>query len=146
MFVTNPIGIVGEDTAADLLRKQGFKILERNWRLGHFEVDIIAKDNHTIVFAEVKARTTTFGDISPEEYVDEGKKRRMTVAANAYVRLHRIDDLQPRFDIIGVVVNPATHEVVERHHLPGVFSPRTRTITSSAHLPSWRWKMKKKNL
>ena len=73
MFVTNPIGIVGEDTAADLLRKQGFKILERNWRLGHFEVDIIAKDNHTIVFAEVKARTTTFGDISPEHLDTEEK-------------------------------------------------------------------------
>ena len=65
MFVTNPIGIIGEETAIDMLRKQGFSILERNWRCGHLEVDIIAKNRQTIVFAEVKARTRQKKDVLP---------------------------------------------------------------------------------
>ena len=143
MFVTNPIAILGEDTAVEMLRKQGFRILERNWRLGRLEVDIIAKDRHTIVFAEVKARTSTFGNINPEEYVDETKKQHMRIAANAYIKMHRIDDLQPRFDIFGIVVNASEMNVVESHHLPDAFVPRARTITQGSHLPSWRWKKRR---
>lgn len=140
MFVTNPIGIIGEDAAAKLLSRKGFRILERNWRLGRLEMDIIASNRHTIVFAEVKARTSSFGNYNPEEYVDERKKRNMIIAANAYIKMHRIADLQPRFDIIGVVVNKSTQEVTEEHHLEDVFAPRARTITSGSHLPRWRWK------
>ena len=43
MFVTNPIGIKGEEEAAKMLEKKGFKILEHNWRTGHLEVDLIAE-------------------------------------------------------------------------------------------------------
>jgi len=140
MFVTNSIGIIGEETAIDMLRKQGFSILERNWRCGHLEVDIIAKNRQTIVFAEVKARTSTFK--RAEEYVDEAKKRRVTVAANAYIRMHKIEDLTPRFDIFGVLVNATNHEVIECNHLPNAFVPRLRTITAGSYLPKWRWKRK----
>ena len=58
-FVTNPIGIIGEEEAAKMLNKQGFKVIEHNWRMGHLEVDLIAESKHEIVFAEVKARTTS---------------------------------------------------------------------------------------
>ena len=75
MFVTNPIGIIGEAEASKILEKKGFRILEHNWRMGHLEVDLIAENRNTIVFVEVKARTSTFGDIRLEEYVDENKKR-----------------------------------------------------------------------
>ena len=42
-FVTNPIGIIGEEEAAKILEQKGFKVLERNWRMGHLEVDLIEK-------------------------------------------------------------------------------------------------------
>ena len=42
MFVTNPIGIAGEAEAAKMLEAKGFRIVERNWRMGHLEVDLIA--------------------------------------------------------------------------------------------------------
>ncbi|MBQ2170472.1 MAG: YraN family protein, partial [Paludibacteraceae bacterium] len=40
-FVTNPIGILGESEAAQILERKGFKVLEKNWRMGHLEIDLI---------------------------------------------------------------------------------------------------------
>ena len=88
-FVTDPIGIIGEAEAAKMLEKKGFKVVEHNWRMGHLEIDLIAESKKEVVFAEVKARTTTFGDKTPEEYVDEDKKRRMIAAGNAYIKLKK---------------------------------------------------------
>ena len=85
-----------------MLEQKGFRIVEHNWRMGHLEVDLIAENKKEIVFAEVKARTTTYGGKMPEEYVDEDKKRRMTVAANAYIKYRKIEKM-PRFDIIGIL-------------------------------------------
>ena len=137
-FVTNPIGIKGEEEAAKMLKKKGFKVLEHNWRMGHLEVDLIAENRHEIVFAEVKARTTMFGDIRPEEYVDENKKRRMVAAGNAYVK-HTKSDKKLRFDIIGIVVDPDTQEVIYRSHLENVFQPQVRSISSGSHSGQWKW-------
>ena len=67
MFVTNPIGIIGEQEAAKILNKKGYRIIETNWRMGHLEVDLIAENKKDIIFVEVKARTTTFGEKMPEE-------------------------------------------------------------------------------
>jgi len=127
MFVTDPIAIAGETEAAKMLEAKGFRVLEHNWRMGHLEVDLIAANKTDIVFAEVKARTSTFGNLSPEEYVDENKKRRMTAAANAYIKYHKIDKA-PRFDIIGIVINPKTLEITYRGHLENAFMPRLKTI------------------
>ena len=85
MFVTNPIGIIGEQEAAKILKEKGFRIIETNWRMGHLEVDLIAENKKDIIFVEVKARTTTFGDKMPEEYVDLLKRKRIIAAANAYI-------------------------------------------------------------
>ena len=131
MFVTDPIGIIGETEAAKMLEAKGFKILEHNWRMGHLEVDLIAASKTEIVFAEVKARTSTFGNRMPEEYVDEDKKRRMTAAANAYIKYHKIEKT-PRFDIIGLIVHPRTGEITYRGHLENAFIPRLRTIHANS--------------
>jgi putative endonuclease len=139
MFVTNPIGIIGEETAAKILEKKGFKIIEHNWRMGHLEVDLIAESKTDIVFAEVKARTSTFGDIRPEEYVDENKKRRMTAAANAYVRYRKIEK-NLRFDIIGVLVNAETNKIVYTNHIENAFQPQLRSISSGSHSNLWRYR------
>ena len=138
MFVTNPIGIIGEAEAAKMLEKKGFRIVERNWRMGHLEIDLIADSKKEIVFAEVKARTSTFGNKLPEENVDELKKRRMTAAANVYIKSRQIDK-NPRFDIIGLIVNPTTKEIVYRNHLENAFVPRLRTIHASSYSGQWKW-------
>ena len=145
MFVTNPIAIIGESEAAKMLEAKGFKVIEHNWRMGHLEVDLIAENKNEIVFVEVKARTTTFGNRMPEEYVDEDKKRRMTVAANAYIKYRKIDKL-PRFDIIGILVNPNTNEILYRSHLENAFHPHVRTINSGSFSGQWRWSHRTKTI
>ncbi|MBQ4395514.1 MAG: YraN family protein [Paludibacteraceae bacterium] len=138
MFVTDPIGIIGETEAAKILEAKGFKILEHNWRMGHLEVDLIAASKTEIVFAEVKARTSTFGNRMPEEYVDEDKKRRMTAAANAYIKYHKIEKT-PRFDIIGLIIHPQTGEITYRGHLENAFIPRLKTIHANSYSGVLRW-------
>ena len=144
-FVTNPIGIKGEEEAAKMLKKKKLSILEHNWRMGHLEVDLIAENKKEIVFVEVKARTTTFGDLQPEEYVDENKKKRMIAAANAYIKYHHVDKT-PRFDIIGVIVHPETLEVSYCNHLENVFQPQIRTVGASSHSGSWTWEHHNKTI
>lgn len=137
-FVTNPIGIIGEEEASRMLEKKGLKVVEHNWRMGHLEVDLIAENKKEIVFVEVKARTTLFGDIRPEEYVDEAKKRRMIAAGNAYMK-YRKSDKSLRFDIIGIVMDAETKEVTYRNHMENAFSPQMRTISSGSYGGRWMW-------
>ena len=56
MAAHNDFGIQGEDIAIQHLRTKGYDILDKNWRSGHKEIDIIARKDDTIVFVEVKAR------------------------------------------------------------------------------------------
>lgn len=128
-----------------MLEKKGFRIVERNWRMGHLEVDLIAESRNEIVFAEVKARTTTYGNKMPEEYVDENKKRRMTVAANAYIKYRKIEKT-PRFDIIGILVNPQNNEITYRNHIENAFQPKIRTISSASYSGIWRWSHRGKTI
>lgn len=138
MFVTNPIGILGEETAARILREKGFRIVEQNWRMGHLEMDIIAESRKEIVFAEVKARTTQYANKRAEEYVDSAKKRRMIVAANAYIKMHQIEKT-PRFDIFGIQVDHTDNTVISCTHLEDAFHPTLKTVSSGSYNGQWRW-------
>jgi len=96
------IGQRGEDITADFLRKKGMRILHRNLRLGRIEFDIIAKDEDSIVFVEVKtSRTHSYGD--PVEWVTIQKQRRMAHAAKLYLQKFRILETPVRFDVVTVV-------------------------------------------
>lgn len=141
MFVTNPIAIIGETEAAKMLEAKKLRIVERNWRMGHLEVDLIAENKKEIVFVEVKARTSTFGDRLPQECVDEMKRRRITAAANGYIKYHQIEKT-PRFDIIGILIDPQTMQVTDRYHLENAFLPYARSISSGSHSAAWRWRNK----
>ena len=133
------LGKKGEDIACEMLRGMGHTILERNWRIGHLEIDIISFDPDGIHFVEVKTRTSSFGGKRPEEFVDELKRRRMAAAANAYIKFHKIE-LVPRFDIIGITMDPNTYEVKELTHLEDAFLPPQRTIGKNSFSGQGRWK------
>ena len=134
----NIVGHIGEQIACQMMKKKGFRIAETNWRFGHLEMDIIAVSRREIAFVEVKTRTSTFGNKRPEEYVDHLKRRRMVAAANAYIKMHHIT-LVPRFDIIGLLIDPDTHEVLEYTHLPDAFLPPQRTIGTTTFSGQARW-------
>ena len=134
----NIVGQIGEETACQIMKKKGFRIVETNWRFGHLEMDIIAVSRKEIAFVEVKTRTSTFGGKRPEEYVDELKRRRMAAAANAYIKLKQVE-LVPRFDIIGLLINPATHEILEHIHIEDAFLPPQRIIGRSSFSGQGKW-------
>lgn len=141
----NIVGKIGEEIACQIMRKKGFRIIETNWRFGHLEMDIIAANRKTIAFVEVKTRTSAFGDKRPEEYVDQLKQRRMAAAANAYIKNNQIE-LKPRFDIIGIRINPETHEIVEQTHLEDAFLPPQRTIGQSSYSGQSKWRHRRKTI
>ena len=145
MFVTNPIGILGEQEAANILKKKGYRVIEKNWRMGHLEVDLIAENKKEIIFVEVKARTTTFGNKMPEEYVDTLKRKRIIAAANAYIKYRQIEK-NPRFDIIGVLIEPRTNNITYSNHIENAFYPEIRTINSSSYSGKWKWKHRNKTI
>ena len=82
------IGQKGEQIACEIMEAKGFKIIQRNWKMGHLEMDIIAGNKTDIIFVEVKTRTSTFGG-QPEEAVDLLKRKRMVAAANAYIKYYQ---------------------------------------------------------
>ena len=91
-------GTKGEGRAAMLLRLKGYRILERRWRSPVGEVDLIARKGNTLVFAEVKARTSR-GDAA--ESIVPRQRRRISRAAEAYLAYHpdlKIENI--RFDAI----------------------------------------------
>ena len=114
----NEYGQISEDRAAAYLMAHGYTIRDRNWRIGHKEIDIVAQKNGLLVIVEVKARRNDlYGD--PIEAVTDDKIRKLVQAANAYVRYHRIN--RPiRFDIIAIIGEPGHQEV---EHIEDAFYP-----------------------
>jgi putative endonuclease len=95
------LGAEGERAAEKLLRRQRYKILERNYRCPGGEVDLVALDGTTVVFIEVKTRSSNaLGN--PFEAVDQRKQRSLVLAARFFVARHRLEGRQVRFDVVGV--------------------------------------------
>ncbi len=109
----NLLGQLGEEAAARYLVLHGYNIRERDWRLGHRDIDIIAEKQGILVMVEVKTRSSEdYGN--PEESVDDDKTRNLIEAANVYVRQNKID-MAIRFDIVAVVKEGTSYRI--RHYL-----------------------------
>jgi len=94
-------GARGEEKACDFLQGQGYRILERNYRCRLGEIDIIAREGRTVVFVEVKARSSgRFG--LPQEAVGPRKRRRMTAIALHYLQSRGWLGEPARFDVASV--------------------------------------------
>ena len=112
------LGREGEEQAAAFLEEQGFTILEKNWRHGKAEIDLIAVHENRLVIVEVKTRSTAyFGE--PEEAVTGSKQRLLSDAAQAYVDQRKIT-LEIRFDVIAIVSANGQNRL---HHIPDAFYP-----------------------
>lgn len=95
------IGNWGEEAAVGLLKKKGYIILERNFRGERGEIDIIARDNETLVFVEVKTRLQkTFGN--PEDAVDNRKQAQIGKIAMVYLMEKDLKEKDCRFDVVAV--------------------------------------------
>lgn len=95
-------GNTGEDYACDLILKKGYKIIERNYRYGHGEIDIVAEDKNALVFIEVKTRKNLeFG--LPEYAVTKKKQAQIKKIAAAYLMEREIVDKDCRLDVISIL-------------------------------------------
>lgn len=97
---SSEIGGDGERIAVGYLRDAGFEIIERNWRRGRLEIDIIARRHDELHFVEVKTRSITDWT-TPEEALDRRKRTALRRAAAGYLACSG-SDLDPRFDLVAV--------------------------------------------
>ncbi|HSQ46313.1 MAG TPA: YraN family protein [Lutibacter sp.] len=99
----NELGELGEDLAVEELEKNGYEIVERNWRYKKAEIDIIARKNEVLAIVEVKTRSSDyFGD--PQDFVNTKKIKMLVEAVNEYVNSKDLD-VEVRFDIIAIIIN-----------------------------------------
>ncbi len=94
-------GKKSELIAAKHLKKNGYKILEQNYRTKLGEIDIIAKDKDTLVFVEVKARSSNrFGN--PKWAVTPTKQRKISMVALLYIKSTKQSNVKARFDVVAI--------------------------------------------
>lgn len=113
MATTNDIGDHGEEVAARHLEERGYRILERNYRSAHKEVDLVcvdAENEEEIVFVEVKTRSgMTFG--APEASITEEKRQSLIEGARAYLHEHEVEGAPARFDVVAVMLGDGSPEI-----------------------------------
>lgn len=117
-------GKFGEDMAADYLEGKGFTILARNWRSGHYELDIVAVDDDGIHFVEVRTRINP--EILPQETVNSEKQRKVVEAAKRFLReeaYRRFSDFEAFFDVVGVTLS---NDGTDLEYIPQAFIPMYR--------------------
>jgi len=111
------LGELGEALAERLLRSKGYRILARNHRTRLGEIDLVCRDRDTIVFVEVKARTSdAFG--SPADAVGSTKRSRLRRLAEEYLAGRGEEDRPVRFDVVSVRLDGPAPAV---EHIEGAF-------------------------
>lgn len=114
------LGKAGEDAAVAYLEKRDYSIRHRNWRRGHYEIDIVAVKDNEVVFIEVKTRKNEeYGN--PYEAVDMKKASNLMRAADTYIRLYELDN-SIRFDILSITGSENNFKI---EHIKEAFYPTT---------------------
>jgi putative endonuclease len=117
MHARTEIGRRGEAAACELYRRLGFAIVDRNYRSGRGEIDLVARRGDTLVFCEVKTRRTDDWGL-PSEAVDWAKQARLRKLAAAWLAERRPGYVDVRFDVVSVIVRGRELDVT---HVPDAF-------------------------
>ncbi|MGH7813881.1 MAG: YraN family protein [Candidatus Binataceae bacterium] len=104
------LGQRGERAAERYLKRQGYRIVERNFRAAGAEIDLIAMDGDTIAFVEVKTRTSDYAG-SAEDAVDGRKAERMRRAARVFEAQNRAGECAMRFDVVAIRADGARMKI-----------------------------------
>jgi putative endonuclease len=111
-------GELGERIAERWLRRQGWRVVQRRFRAGHRDIDLVVERDGTVVFVEVKARRgAEFGD--PVEAVNWNKQRQLVRSASVWIDRHGRASESYRFDVVGVLVEG---DKVRVRHIANAFS------------------------
>jgi len=115
---TQDFGELGERIAERWLRRQGWRVVQRRFRTGHRDIDLVVERDDLVVFVEVKARRgAEFGD--PVEAVNWNKQRQLVRSASVWIDRHGRPSESYRFDVVGVLVEG---ERVRVRHVANAFS------------------------
>jgi putative endonuclease len=117
------LGQEAEETAARVLERAGLRVIERNVRFAHGEIDLVCRDGGVVVFVEVKCRHARWGD-APAEAVSWHKQRRLTRLAQHYLKWRRLDHARCRFDVVAVTMQDDGSQSVR--HLRAAFDAAGR--------------------
>ncbi|MDT0122253.1 YraN family protein [Paenibacillus sp. RRE4] len=113
-------GKLGEEEACRWLVKQGYSILQRNWRCRSGEVDIIAAREELLIFVEVRSRSFNSGFGTPQESVDQRKMQQVRSTAAVYLQMNGEYTRQIRFDVIAVMMNHFG-DIMSINHIENAF-------------------------
>jgi len=117
------IGAAGEDAACEFLLGKGHTIIERNFRTGHLEIDLVTLDGIGVHFVEVKTRVAPVS-AQPEENVTATKQKRLARAALGYLNRSKDSrlrgDLEVSFDIVSVTFDGGKTEI---EYFPNAWYP-----------------------
>lgn len=104
------LGKKGEEMAIQFLKKNGYRILGRNYVCKMGEMDIIAREKDTLVFIEVKTRTsTTFGP--PQLAVNPSKQMQLSKVALNFLKEKQLEDARARFDVVAILLKAKGEEI-----------------------------------
>jgi putative endonuclease len=104
------LGKKGEEKALRFLKKKGYRIIEQNYVCNMGEMDIIAKEKDTLVFVEVKTRTSmVFGP--PQLAVTQFKQRQLSKVALNFLKEKKLEDVKARFDVVAILLAPEGEEI-----------------------------------
>jgi putative endonuclease len=121
MAESHDLGQKGEDRAVEYLKNAGFKIIDRNWKWGKHEIDIIAENKDFIIFAEVKTRTDDY-QMHPVTAITREKQKSIIWAADGYIKKYNIDK-ESRFDVLTIIKKSENFEI---DHIEDAFYPTLR--------------------
>ncbi len=115
------LGPQGEREAERFLLRKGMIILFRGYHDRVGEVDLIAIDQRTVVFVEVKTRATNIAG-EPEDAVDKSKQAKLTKTAIGFLKWHRLTECAARFDVVAILW-PKTAQPPQVKHYVNAFEP-----------------------
>jgi len=111
------LGIKGEEISAEFLQDSGYRILKRNARIGHSDIDILAADGETLVFVEVRTKSKTDRGM-PEETLTKKKLERMKKTAELYIAFNHYEGLA-RLDAVCIIIDN-NNRISHLNHYAGI--------------------------
>ncbi len=115
-FPRKQLGRSGEEAVALYLKKNGYRVLDMNYKTKFGEIDIVASKKGTIVFVEVKTRVGESSTYFPEDNIDSRKKRKLRKLGELYLLLKNYPPFQPwQIDVVAVETDPMSGSSTIRH-------------------------------
>ncbi|MBM4322996.1 MAG: YraN family protein [Deltaproteobacteria bacterium] len=104
------LGQKGEEIALRFLKKNGYRILQKNYVCKMGEVDIVAREKDTFAFIEVKTRrSTSYGP--PQMAVNQKKQEQLSKAALHFLKKNGLEEAKARFDVVAILLGPRGDEI-----------------------------------